>query len=198
MISTPQEHPQADEGRIRHAVTQITFPLVDAGGRLVVAERRHGERRNFGERAQFPLNDATGEMVVANRRRRVERRISRTHIITDPRGARLPKIVIDAGQALYELTCDGDILTIGRDPACDIVAPVAYVSRVHARIFREDDRFVLMDTSRNGSFIRMDGSGERALQHNSLQLEGQGVIRLGYPVNDEAQFILRYAIITAS
>lgn len=182
----------------RRRFNEVRFPIVDDSGCVVTEERRRGDRRNFSERPQFPLRDMQGELVASNRRRRVERRIYRTRLSADPRGARLPKILLDSGEALYELTCDGDLLTLGRDPGCDLVAPVAYVSRVHARIIRDGGRFVLVDSSRNGSFVRVDGvNGERALQYNSLELKGRGVIRLGYPVNDETQFVVRYAIITA-
>lgn len=46
------------------------------------------------------------------------------------------------------------VYQIGRQPPADIVVPYYYVSRRHARIERDDARYLLLDSgSRNGTFV---------------------------------------------
>ena len=56
-------------------------------------------------------------------------------------------------------------ITIGRSPGSDVVLESDSVSRRHARIVVEPDRFVLVDASENGSSINGEhGWGERGFR----------------------------------
>jgi DNA-binding winged helix-turn-helix (wHTH) protein len=69
-----------------------------------------------------------------------------------------------------------DITTIGRSESCDIVIPQSSVSRLHARIELQHDRYVLFDAgSANGTFV----NGARLEQ--SHQLSTNDTIWLGSP-----------------
>jgi DNA-binding winged helix-turn-helix (wHTH) protein len=58
-----------------------------------------------------------------------------------------------------------DIMTIGRSDTCDIVIPHSTVSRLHARISLEHDRYVLADAgSANGTYV----DGERVTLDHQL------------------------------
>lgn len=57
-------------------------------------------------------------------------------------------------------------VTIGRAPECDIVIPVRWISRLHARIRRQTGQFVIEDAeSKNGVFI----NGQRIITPRSLE-----------------------------
>lgn len=65
---------------------------------------------------------------------------------------------------------DRDLATIGRSEACDIVVPHSIVSRLHARIALEHDRYVLSDAgSANGTYI----NGERIEQGQQLSTDDE-------------------------
>jgi len=52
------------------------------------------------------------------------------------------------------LTLDQAITTIGRSASCDVVIPLSIVSRLHARIEMQHDRYILSDAdSANGTFV---------------------------------------------
>lgn len=52
------------------------------------------------------------------------------------------------------LPLDRAELTLGRSAACDIVVPLAVVSRLHARIVMRHDRYSILDgASANGTFV---------------------------------------------
>src|SRR5690349_20232342 len=57
-------------------------------------------------------------------------------------------------QGQVDLMLDRESMTIGRSVSCDIVIPLSIVSRLHARIELEHDRYVLSDAgSANGTFV---------------------------------------------
>lgn len=58
-----------------------------------------------------------------------------------------------------------DVTTFGRSDSCSVVIPLPTVSRVHARITLQQDRYVLSDAgSANGTFV----NGERIQQSHRL------------------------------
>lgn len=176
---------------------RVTFPIVDAHGTLVLEERRKSDRRRYGKSPpKYPIKDCRGELVTGNRRRTVDRRVRRTQVVADPRGPRLPKILLDTGEALYELNCDGRVLTLGRSPVCDVVVNRPHVSREHARIERDGDRFILHDRSRNGTSVRPQGGRPVVVRGRSIELKGQGLLCLGKAVDERAHDeLIRYAVI---
>jgi DNA-binding winged helix-turn-helix (wHTH) protein len=59
----------------------------------------------------------------------------------------------------------GDMTTIGRSETCDVVVPHSTVSRLHARIALEHDRYILSDAgSANGTYV----NGERVIEGRQL------------------------------
>lgn len=72
------------------------------------------------------------------------------------------------------------ILTIGRDPGCELVVSDAVVSRRHATIRVERTQFYLVDHSVNGTFVMRENGEEIHLMRREMLLEGGGEIRLGY------------------
>ena len=74
------------------------------------------------------------------------------------------------------LPLDQDVTTIGRSVSCDVVIPLSIVSRLHARIELQHDRYVLSDAgSANGTFV----NGVRIEQ--GYQLSTNDEIWLGSP-----------------
>ena len=72
-------------------------------------------------------------------------------------------IVRAPGVPRQDVSIERDITTLGRNPGCDLVLDLKYISRVHAQIEHTNgDRYVLVDQgSTNGSFIngrRVEGS----------------------------------------
>ncbi len=52
------------------------------------------------------------------------------------------------------LSLDQEVITIGRSASCDVVIPMSIVSRLHAMIEQQHDRYVLSDAgSANGTFV---------------------------------------------
>jgi adenylate cyclase len=71
-------------------------------------------------------------------------------------------------------------LALGRDAQNDIVIADRLASRLHGRIERRRDRFVLIDYSSNGTFVTQDGEPELPLRREELVLRGRGRISFGH------------------
>ena len=103
-----------------------------------------GARRHAGRRADHPGAHA-GRAGPGRRRRR--------------RPARL--VVISTSLAGTEFSLDRPSLVIGRTPENDIVLNHKSISRHHAKIIRDGDKYIVVDLeSANG--VRVNGVGVRA------------------------------------
>jgi adenylate cyclase len=70
-------------------------------------------------------------------------------------------------------------ITIGRAEDNDVVVKGNLISRLHARIEINRNKFVLIDQSTNGTFVQSSDGEESFVRRDSLQIKGQGMIGLG-------------------
>jgi len=74
-------------------------------------------------------------------------------------------------------------VTIGRDPASDVVISTGATSRKHATIELRGDKWVLVDRSANGTFVHLGDSDVMQLHCEEAILHGSGTMGLGqYPI----------------
>lgn len=84
-------------------------------------------------------------------------------------------------------------LTLGRDQQNDVVIADRMASRMHARIERRRDRFVLVDQSSNGTYVRIDGEPEIQLRREEMILRGRGRVTFGHAHIGDADEILTFS-----
>lgn len=78
------------------------------------------------------------------------------------------------------LSLDGSrSVTMGRADENDVTIKGNLISRVHARIELNKNRFVIVDESTNGTFVQRDDGEEIYVRRDSAQLTGSGLIGLG-------------------
>ncbi|WP_300451188.1 adenylate/guanylate cyclase domain-containing protein [Accumulibacter sp.] len=77
-----------------------------------------------------------------------------------------------------------EAVTIGRGSACTITLQVRCASRTHARIEFRRDKFVLTDSSTNGTYVQADTDGEVILNREDFILRGSGRISLGHSIGE--------------
>ena len=81
-------------------------------------------------------------------------------------------------------------ITIGRAEDNDVVIKGNLISRLHARIEINRNKFVLIDQSTNGTFVQTADGEESFVRRDSLQIKGEGMIGLGrVPEQDSPQTI---------
>ena len=74
-----------------------------------------------------------------------------------------------------------DAVIVGREPDSGLVVDNDQVSRHHCTIERRGDKFVLTDTSSNGTYVTIQGEQEVLLQREELMLSKRGWIAFGQP-----------------
>jgi adenylate cyclase len=76
-------------------------------------------------------------------------------------------------------------LTFGRDGACDVTVGDRKASRLHARVERRREKFVLIDQSSNGTWVQFAGEPDVVvLRREELMLRASGLIGLGHNPTD--------------
>jgi len=79
---------------------------------------------------------------------------------------------------------------LGRSPANDLVVDAQLVSRVHAYCVYRRGKFILIDQSTNGSFVKTGEGREIYIRREEVPLVGRGIIGLGEStVADHGQII---------
>lgn len=80
---------------------------------------------------------------------------------------------------IKEITSRSPEFVFGRSGDCDLVVQSEFASRRHARIVFRKGKFVLVDQSRNGTFVKSQGGKEIYIQGEEVPLSGSGFISLG-------------------
>ena len=70
-------------------------------------------------------------------------------------------------------------IAIGRADDNDLVVKGNLISRLHARIEINRNKFVLVDQSTNGTFVQTTDGEEAFVRRDSMQIKGEGLIGLG-------------------
>ena len=74
------------------------------------------------------------------------------------------------------------VITLGRHPDCDVVFPedLRTISRRHAEIRREGNRFLLHDTSSNGTYVNGKQNAEVFLKNGDVLILGVGGPKISF------------------
>jgi adenylate cyclase len=97
------------------------------------------------------------------------------------------------GERTIELSETVPQLSIGRDLTNDVVLADRKASRMHARIERRRDKFVLIDHSSNGTYVIVDNETEIALRREELVLRNRGHISFGHAYQDDPTEVLGFS-----
>ena len=105
------------------------------------------------------------------------------------------RILLRHGTREIELNEARPSVTLGRDPQNDLVIADRMASRLHARIERRRDKFVLVDQSSNGTFVTIEGDAEIQLRREEIVLRGCGRATFGHAWKDAADEVLTFSCI---
>jgi class 3 adenylate cyclase len=109
----------------------------------------------------------------------------------DRRAVRLRLVMADRELVLDETRPQ---IAIGRADENDVIIRGNLISRIHARIEVERNRFVLIDQSTNGTFVTTEEGRESFARRDSVTLEGRGLIGLGRLPEPTAQDAIAYQL----
>ncbi len=103
-----------------------------------------------------------------------------------------PFVRLHQGIRTVDASQDRPIITLGREPSCDLVLEDAFASRVHCRVERRADSIVLTDSSTNGTCVRSDDGTEYLVKKKSMVLSGKGLLFFGRAFDGERRGGVRY------
>jgi hypothetical protein len=83
-------------------------------------------------------------------------------------------------------------IAIGRAEENDIVVKGNLISRLHARIEFNRNKFLLIDQSTNGTFVTTREGEEAFVRRDSMQLKGEGLIGFGRVPESGSALTLKY------
>jgi DNA-binding transcriptional regulator YdaS (Cro superfamily) len=103
-----------------------------------------------------------------------------------------PCLQLHLGLKTLEISEHKPVVTLGRDPANDLVVADSHVSRNHCRVERTDKGILLIDSSVNGTIVVGEDKQEMLIKNGSAALTGSGMIFLGRPFMGERRGGVRY------
>ena len=109
-------------------------------------------------------------------------------------GSQTQKLRLSIGGTVKELGADNSAALLGRGSQCDLIINGNLTSRIHARIEQRRGKFILIDQSTNGTFVKPDDGDEVYLRREELPLVGSGMISLGERVERNTANLLSYII----
>lgn len=111
------------------------------------------------------------------------------------------KSLFTRGQHLYltyheritEVSSKGNELMFGRSKGSNIVVDTDCVSRHHAKLVYRKGKFVVIDQSTNGTFVKTQGGQEVFIQNEEYPLSGSGFISLGKTVSVDNDHLIYFS-----
>lgn len=99
-------------------------------------------------------------------------------VVTEGQSIQLP-----ADAIRYYPLAEGDVLAFGRDPECAVILTGENVSRRHCRLMLRDEKILLVDRSKNGTFIgteKLESDREYPLEvGDSFSIAHQFTVSIG-------------------
>ena len=85
-----------------------------------------------------------------------------------------------------------NLVTIGRADDNDIIIKGNLISRLHARIEANKQRFMLIDQSTNGTFVHSASGDEQFIRRDAMPVTGEGFIGLGRAPEPDSSLTIKF------
>jgi class 3 adenylate cyclase len=85
-------------------------------------------------------------------------------------------------------------VVLGRGEVCDVVVQNNFASRQHVRIELRFGKFVLVDQSTNGTYVRPSGGNVVRITREEMILQGSGFISMGQSYTENPTDLVEFAI----
>jgi adenylate cyclase len=88
-------------------------------------------------------------------------------------------------------------VVLGRDDTCDLVVQNELASRLHIRVELRFGKFIIVDQSTNGTYVRFSDGNVAHITRDEIYLQGNGSISLGQTFNENPADIVEFEILSA-
>jgi len=111
-----------------------------------------------------------------------------------PEPQKMETLDIIYGPLIMTMGATRPVITIGRSAGNDLLLKFPRVSRRHARIEKRRDSFVLVDTSSNGTYVKIGDLDILCIKHNEIPLIGKGIICPGRKASSSSPGAIHFAL----
>lgn len=115
-------------------------------------------------------------------------------VLAEPRAVKGPHMVLYYRGREFVCTRDTTEFVLGRGADCDLTVGARTASRRHATVRSRQGEFLLLDRSRNGTYVRLGVQKPMVVKNSSVSLAGMGTLYLGAdpdgPDGDKQHLIL--------
>ena len=98
------------------------------------------------------------------------------------------------GPVIMTVSAMRPVIAIGRSAENDLLLKYPRVSRKHARIEKHRDKFVLVDTSFNGTYVKIGDLDIICVKHDEIPLIGKGIICPGRKASSSSPGAIHFAL----
>jgi PAS domain S-box-containing protein len=105
-----------------------------------------------------------------------------------------PTMKVQFGDQNIEINEGLDNIKMGRDADNDLVFDQKSASRVHALLTHRGDKFLLIDQSKNGTFVHIKGKKAIVVKQDEYLLTGSGIIGLGCRVGPDSKDAIKFRV----
>lgn len=95
---------------------------------------------------------------------------------------------------LFKVNKERKSLLVGRDNSCDLVVPSNFASRQHARFEFRFGKFMIVDQSTNGTYIRLIDGTITHITREEMILSNSGTISLAQSYADNPTELIEFSI----
>jgi class 3 adenylate cyclase len=88
-------------------------------------------------------------------------------------------------------------VVLGRDDTCDLVVENDLASRLHIRIELLFGKFIIVDQSTNGTYVRFSDGNVAHITREEIYLQGNGSISLGQAFVEDPSDVIEFSITSA-
>jgi adenylate cyclase len=102
------------------------------------------------------------------------------------------------GTKRLRIDAENPVVTFGRSVENDVIIDIESASRNHAKIVFVRGRFLIQDSSTNGTYLIRSGFSPEFIRRESASLDNFGSIGLGFIPDSEAQHIIEFRCTTVA
>jgi adenylate cyclase len=102
-------------------------------------------------------------------------------------------LTLTYGDSVIKMDANSSAINIGRGRDCDLIVSGDLISRFHAKVEVRRGKFVLIDQSTNGTYLRTRDGQNLFLRQEDLALFGNGVISFGKNIDKGKENLVTYS-----
>ncbi len=114
------------------------------------------------------------------------------HAVTSTRGSHVQSLHLIYQGKSATIQSNSKAFVLGRSVTSDLVIDAGLVSRMHAYCVYRREKFILIDQSTNGTFVKTAEGREVYLRREEIPLVGRGIIALGESSKEDHGQILQF------